>query len=400
MAGEYVGWSKLMGLAPYGDYWRQLRKLLFQYIGTRAAVEKFYPLEELETRQFLARTMNNPDALAEEIRRMVGSVIVMITHGYTVQSSPDPILGLAEKVMDEFCILTTPGSFLVDVFPSLRHVPSWMPGAAWKRIARQWRRNFDDMCEIPHELVKSSIEEGKATHNFTTQLLEDPSLDDETIKRAGASLYAGGADTTVAALHTLFLVLLLHPEVQRKAQAEIDRVIGTDRLPTLSDRDDLPYVNAVCAESLRWKPLSAMGVPHCVTQDDVYEGVFIPKGSVVVPNLWQMLHDPETYTEPEKFNPDRYMPDFGKGPEPHPRAFAFGFGRRVCPGIQLAEAAMFITAATTLAAFNISNAVENGVKIIPTGEMKDNGVISHPQPFKFCLQPRSEKAKELILSAE
>ena len=83
-----------------------------------------------------------------------------------------------------------------------------------------------------------------------------------------------------------FLAMTLFPEVQRKAQEEIDRVIGTDRLPTFEDREDLPYVDAVVKEVLRWHPVAPMGVPHVSTEDDIYEGHFIPAGAIIMPNIW------------------------------------------------------------------------------------------------------------------
>lgn len=82
------------------------------------------------------------------------------------------------------------------------------------------------------------------------------------------------------------MAMSLYPEVQRKAQEEIERVIGTDRLPTFDDRDNLPYVDAIVKEALRWHPVAPMGVPHMTTEDDIYEGYFIPKGALLLPNIW------------------------------------------------------------------------------------------------------------------
>lgn len=91
---------------------------------------------------------------------------------------------------------------------------------------------------------------------------------------------------TVSAIATFFLVMTLYPEAQRKAQEEIDRVIGTDRLPTFDDRDNLPYAEAVLKEVLRFQPIAPMGLPHTTTVDDIYEGYLIPKGALVISNIW------------------------------------------------------------------------------------------------------------------
>ena len=80
-----------------------------------------------------------------------------------------------------------------------------------------------------------------------------------------------------------------HPEVQRKAQAELDAVVGPKRLPTFADRSSLPYVNALVTECLRWKPTAQLGLPHCPIEDDVYNGYTIPGGSLLMPNVWYVL---------------------------------------------------------------------------------------------------------------
>ena len=78
----------------------------------------------------------------------------------------------------------------------------------------------------------------------------------------------------------------LHPEIQQKAQSEIDRVVGLDRLPGLKDREKLPYVDAIVREVLRWQPVAPMGLPHMTTKDDICEGYLIPKGALILANIW------------------------------------------------------------------------------------------------------------------
>lgn len=88
--------------------------------------------------------------------------------------------------------------------------------------------------------------------------------------------------------------MALNPEVQAKAQEEIDHVIGPNKLPTFDDRDKLPYIEAIVKETLRWHPVAPMCIPHLCTQDDIYEGHFIPKGSIIMPNIWFVLPHPIT----------------------------------------------------------------------------------------------------------
>lgn len=91
---------------------------------------------------------------------------------------------------------------------------------------------------------------------------------------------------TVSSIETFFLAMTLFPEVQRKAQEEIDRVLGPGRLPTVADRSRLPYIDAIVKEVLRWHPVAPMGIPHMSVEGDMWEGFYIPKGSLIMPNIW------------------------------------------------------------------------------------------------------------------
>ncbi|KAG8913796.1 hypothetical protein FRC01_004377 [Tulasnella sp. 417] len=138
--------------------------------------------------------------------------------------------------------------------------------------------------------------------------------------------------------------------VQEKAQAEIDRVVGSGRLPTFEDQPDLPFLNAVILETLRWNPVASFGVPHVSRHDDVYEGYFIPKGTSVMANLWGFSRNSKYYTNPSIFDPGRYLK---QPPELDPREFVFGFGGRICPGKDLAFQDIWILAASVLWAFEL-----------------------------------------------
>ena len=80
--------------------------------------------------------------------------------------------------------------------------------------------------------------------------------------------------------------MTMYPDVQHKAQEEIDHIIGNDRLPGFGDRENLPYVDAIVKEVLRWHPVAPMGLPHMTTEDDIYNGFLIPKGALILPNIW------------------------------------------------------------------------------------------------------------------
>lgn len=118
---------------------------------------------------------------------------------------------------------------------------------------------------------------------------------------------------------TFFLAISVFPEVQKKAQQEIDRVIGDSRIPVCADRNDLPYIMAVMKETHRWHPIAPLGLPHASDQEDFYKGYRIPKGSIFLPNIWWFTHDPSVYPNPMKFDPDRFLETSNHAPEPDPR---------------------------------------------------------------------------------
>jgi len=256
------------------------------------------------------------------------------------------------------------------------------------------------MVEAPFTYTQTQMAAGTASPSFVSETLENnPSISDDDsrdLKFTASSLYGGGADTTVSAEYAFFLAMVLNPDVQKKAQKEIDAVIGHRRLPKLSDLPHLPYINAVLTEVLRWNSVAPTGVPHTATEDGIIHGYFIPKGAIIVANLWNMLHDPNIYPDPFSFDPERHIAQPGKEAQCDPRKICFGYARRICPGMYLAEATLFMCIVTSLAVFNITQAVEDGVPIIPVHE-NTSGTISYPKPFKCAIKPRSETTYSLIM---
>ncbi|KAK0465859.1 cytochrome P450 [Desarmillaria tabescens] len=397
MGGELVGWKNGFSLMPYGPRFCDSRRRVRQVLGTNASFKQFLPVVELEAHQFLKRISADPEELFRHIRKMNVANIMQISYGYEIQEENDPFVKLADQATHHFALSTTPGAFLVNVIPILRHIPDWFPGAEFKRTAKEWRSTLCKVVERPHDFVKQRIAAGDARYSFTSSQLEDGmSIDKEfDIKWAAATLYIGGSDTTVAAISAFFKAMIMYPDIQAKAQAEIDTIVGNDRLPRFDDRGRLPYINALALEVSRWHVVGPLALPHSVSEDDVQLGYFIPKGSVVLANVWNMLHDPTVYEKPFEFRPERFMRTKGKEPEMDPHKVAFGFGRRICPGRLLADSSLFISCAMVLAVFNISKYSENGVVLEPDME-HTAGTVSHPSSFKCTIKPRSEKVLELI----
>ncbi|KAK0205274.1 cytochrome P450 [Desarmillaria ectypa] len=400
MGGELVGWKNTLVLVPYGKRFRNYRRLAHQLFGNQATMKQFLPIEERETHRFLKRVLAHPENLSQHIRKTAGAIILHISHGYDTEEENDPFVTLAERATDQFSVSTAPGGFLVNHIPALRHVPAWFPGAGFQQKAKEWAETLENMVDRPYNFVKSQIAAGKAPLSLISSLLEgrQVSVEEEfDIKWLAASLYSGGADTTVSSIHAFFKAMALFPDIQAKAQAEIDAIVGSDRLPGFHDREHLPYINALTLEVIRWHTVTPTAVPHRAIEEDIYDGHFIPKGSLIIPNIWKMLHDPVIYNSPFEFKPERFL---GPTPEPDPRTMAFGFGRRICPGRVLADASIFISIAMSLAVYDVSKySSPEGVVSEPDVE-QTTGTISHPTSFKCTIKPRTAKTIALISADE
>ncbi|KAF8635472.1 hypothetical protein AX15_000445 [Amanita polypyramis BW_CC] len=399
MGGELVGWKDALALLPYGHRFRSYRKMFHQIIGTYDAMRRFHQVEELETHRFLKRLLAKPEELEAHVRKTAGAIILRISYGYKVKEGNDPFVSVADTAVEQFSLSSSPGVFLVNLVPALQLLPRWFPGAGFKKTAEEWRKKLYEMVEEPYQFVKKEMELGTADPSMLYKLLENESDLSEAelfdIKWATASLYSGGSDTTVAAIYAFFKAMIIYPDVQTKAQAELDAVIGNNRLPTVDDRERLPYVSAVAMEALRWHTVAPTGVPHRVMEDDIHDGYLIPKGSLILTNIWKMAHDSSVYKNPMEFDPSRFVRTKEHEPEPDSRDLCFGFGRRVCPGSALADISVFISCAMTLAAFNITPLIEDGKPILP--DLKQStGVISHTSGFRCNIVPRSQKAVDLI----
>ncbi|TFY70051.1 hypothetical protein EVG20_g2890 [Dentipellis fragilis] len=398
MGGEMVGWKDALGMAQYGERTLRYRRLLHHVMGTRAAVSQWHPLINKETTRMLQHILKEPDRTMDHIRAAVGATILMLTYGYEAKGRDDELVKVVSRVLDDFGVLATPGSFYVDVIPALKYVPSWFPGASFKKTGERMKADFQKFVNIGYNFTKEKIANGTAVSSFSSVHLasEEPltAERDHDIKYTAVALYGGGADTTVAALSSFVLAMTLFPDAQKKAQKEVDTVIGSGRLPTCEDKDSLPYVDAVCKEVLRWNPVAPLNIPHAAKADGFHNGYFIPKGTGIMVNLWTILHDPELYSDPETFKPERFLPTDGSEPELDPHSVSFGFGRRVCPGMLLVDVSLFTAVAGILAAFNVSKVVENGVVVEPTVEYTSG--ISRPKPFKFSIKPRNEQLASIL----
>lgn len=211
-----------------------------------------------------------------------------------------------------------------------------------------------------------------------------------------ASSFGAGIDTTFKTLLVFLLAMLHHPNAMKKAQAELDAVVGSERMPEFDDKAHLPYVNALISEVTRWRPVAVLGgAPHATTTDDYYEGMFIPKGSTVFANVYAIMRDPEVFPNPDAFLPERFL----GVTDPRLQNFEipFGFGRRICPGRHLAMNSLFVNIARILWGFNLHPVKDaQGRDVLPDPFAFTSGFMSRPLPFDIQIKVRNDRARQGI----
>ncbi|TFA97527.1 O-methylsterigmatocystin oxidoreductase [Trichoderma ghanense] len=403
---NYCGFTNFTNMYQLEKRFTAQRKAMHKALGTKAVVAQYAEMQEREAGRLLVRTLEESDKIVKHFETVAGAVILKIIYGYTISPrGPDPLVVLIDRMMANFSRACVPFARLVDFIPALKLLPAGFPGTGFKAEAAQYGREIRAVVEEPYRFARRQLVEHNIAESFVARLVREYSNDEGelseedayTIKWSAATMYAGGSDSTVSTLISFILAMTMFPEVQRKAQEEIDRVTGGTRLPVLADREQMPYIEALVTEALRWCTIVPMGVPHALAEDVTYGGYDLPKGAYLLPAAWDFMHDPSVYADPDDFSPERFLAPRN---EPDPRWAAFGFGRRICPGRHLADSSLFLNLASLVAVFNIDKAADGKGNVMEPELRFEAGLIAKPKPFPFSITPRSERHVELIRGFE
>ncbi|KAL1751148.1 cytochrome P450 [Schizophyllum commune] len=417
MAIELVGFDFSVAFQPYGansnsgEKWRARRRLIHGALH-ETAIKRFRPIELQATHAFLRAMLDaGEDGLESELRHMAAFIVLGITYGLNIRTKDDPHVLTAEAAMRSFSLTSNPGAYLVNSVPALKYVPEWVPGADFKRQAREWKAEARYMVDKPFEEVKNDeLGESPFPTSFTALALEKE-VDEDVIKDAAATMYQGGTDTTVCTILNFVLAMLDHPEILKRAQAELDSVLKPGQWPDFDDEERLPYVTAIVKETMRYMPVTPLALAHCYSgeEPDFYKGYTIPKNSVVIPNVRAMVHDEASrsavhtvYPDSYAFNPERFLDSSGKIDHNvrDPANIIFGFGRRICAGRKLAYASSWITIASTLRVYDIQKVKRVDGSVVEPSKEYISGLISLPLPFKCLFVPRSAEAGAMIRATD
>ncbi|KAF9786328.1 cytochrome P450 [Thelephora terrestris] len=405
-----MGCSWAFSLMSYGSAWRIHRKLFHRFFSV-AIKDRFDDKMCDAVNVFIHRLSESPEKFLKHAHFLAGSLALSVAYGLNIESENDKVYSLSEDAMNAVDIAMVPGRFLVDFFPILKHVPEWFPGAGFKKFARMAKEDLDDSINLPFLGVKDTFQADATTTTsvVATCLEELPDLsregvDEEVVRNVGGIVFLGNSSPicelqqnytqqswrTASSIKSFFLAVTLHPNVVHLAQKELDEVVGGDRSPDFSDKSQLPYISAIVKEVLRWRPPAPLAPTRRVMEDDVYKGLFIPTGTVVVGNIWAMFRDESVYPDAHVFNPGRFIKDGHIDPNvKDPQEIVFGWGRRICPGRHFVLRVLWLTIARVLATFDISKCLdEDGNPITPNGKYTSGG-ITHPLPFRSDIKPRS-----------
>jgi len=340
-----------------------------------------------------------------------------------VPTLEDPHFKELFEVFEDFVVLAQTGvAALLDYMPVLRILPAWaLPP---KRRARSHHQREKALYRHYWDTTKAAImAKDRQSPSFSMGLVRDQalySIDDDLASYITGTLLEAGSETTANTLIGFLCAMLVFPDVQRRAHEELDRVVGPEKMPMPGDEPNLQYIRGCVKESLRWLPTTILGaIPHALMKDDNYMGYRLPKGAGVLNNVYTIHNDSDRYPDPRKFDPDRFKDDFQStfdaavNPDVSKRDhFTFGAGRRICPGMHVAERSLFLGIARLLWAFDFKRPIdESGNEVIPDPNKITQGFVCAPLPFKAVISPRDatrasivrqewETAKEVNLDSE
>lgn len=369
-----------------------------------AAATSYEPSQSLESKRMLHNLLRDPAKYEQIFEQYSGGLIFRIGYGKPIITGNESQLRRILEVNHNLERIASPGAYLVDTIPMLNYLPEAL--APFKREGKRLHAVELGLFRELLDNTRAAMRAGVAPPCFSETFISEQDkfrLSNDEGAYAVGTLFEAGTGTTAAAMMSFCLAMTLYPEWQKPMWEEVDRVSG-DRMPEFEDIPELPTVRAVVKEVLRWRPVTAGGVPHQLTRDDVYDGVFLRAGTIVHANQWAIHREEALYPDPERFNPNRWLSaDYPTYREPLTKFpslnnfSSFGFGRRICPGMNIAERSLYILTA------RIAWACEFSKKRGPRGEEIEvpsydyvSGFNTQPKPFPFELRPRSEQRRILV----
>ncbi|KAH8997761.1 cytochrome P450 [Lactarius hatsudake] len=345
----------------------------------------------------------------KHFQRAAASATMTILYDYpTLETENDENLKEILAYAERQSTTSAPGAYLVELFPWMLHIPERF--ARWKYEGNRDFTPFNNLFESLFNRVLSALSEGSERPSICASLFKGSGhnqLSRQEMAWFAGTLFLAGAETTSTTMSWWALAMIAHPEVQKRAHIELDTIVGRSRTPTSSDAPNLPYIQAMVKEVLRWRPALPFSLPHSTTEDDWYNGVFIPKGTTCLTNLMQCHRDPAYGENAVNFRPERFLGANGEilpGPaemreEGHS---TYGFRKRACMGKHVANESLFIYIAMSLWALTFEPAHDKDGNEVPFDAhvFVDTGMTLKPAPYECKITPRFGEVVSILAAEE
>ncbi|XP_072245931.1 cytochrome P450 2J6-like isoform X2 [Leuresthes tenuis] len=318
------------------------------------------------------------------ISNAVSNVICCLVFGNRFEYNDEQYRSILQCFSD---IVRLQGDFSVQVYNTIPWLMKRLPGSHQKIFALT--KKLTDFTEVKIKEHRQNLDPSSPRDYIDSFLIEmgemedkDSSFNLKSLCFCTLDLFFAGTETTTTTLHWGLLYMIYHPDIQEKVQAEIDAVIGSSRQPSLTDRENMPYTDAVIHEMQRMGNIIPLNVVHMTSRDTTLDKYTIPKGTMIIPSLHSVLHDELMWETPHSFNPHHFLDKDGKFRRRE--AFApFSLGKRACLGEQLARMELFLFFTSLLQRFSFTT--PKGEQ--PTLEFK-LGATRCPKPYRMCAVQR------------
>ncbi|KAJ4837529.1 hypothetical protein Tsubulata_022423, partial [Turnera subulata] len=375
-----------MGSAPYGDLWRNLRRIGAVEIFSATRLNNFLSIRKDEVKMLLRRLhrASGHGFAKVEVRPMLVdltfNIIMRMVAGKRYYGEDLNEVEEAKQfkdVINEYFRVGGGSSTLANLIPILRFVDFT------EKKCLQTARNLDLLLQgLIDEHRKDTNRNTMINHLLTLQVSEPEYYTDSTIRSLIQDFLLGGTETTATTLEWALANLLNHPDVLKKAKAELDTQVGQNRLLDESDFPKLPYLHSIISESLRVYPSNPLLAVHSSSGDCTIGGYDVPKGTWLFVNAWSIQRDPKLWSHPTEFNPERseYEDDKIEAYTLMP----FGKGRRACPGKDLANKVLILTLGSLIQCFDWKRVSESKIDMTEKARL----TMSRVMPLELLCKAR------------